>query len=196
MYPGKAYQSIVNKLLNLLGSTLVAGDLIQATAANTLARLAIGANNRLLGVDGSGVLGYRQLGLNDIPANLIHEIDQTGVGSAFSSTSTTPTPVTSSTKTINPAGVSTYYLLYLCIGTLTNNTLNAVTVIQPMVDGASAGGFSSQQVTVANAGYTFCLASMLGPYSGSHTFGLGTSVSAGTTGSVNAFYQSLIVVKK
>lgn len=195
-YPGKAYQSVINKLLNLAGSTLVAGDLIQATAANTLARLAKGANNTLLGVDGSGGLAYRQLGLNDIPANLIHEVDLVGIGVVFSTTNTAPTVVTSSNRTINPVGVSTYYLLYLCTGTISNNTASGVSVIQAMVDGASAGQYSSYQTVSAGFPIPFALALMLGPYTGSHVFALGLNVGATTTGTVHAFYQSLTVIKK
>lgn len=196
MYPGKAYWSIINKLLNLAGSTLVAGDLLQATAANTLARLAIGANNRLLGVDGSGVLGYRQLGLNDIPANLIHEMDVVGVGVSFSTTNTAPTVVTSSNRTINPGASVSYYMLYLCTGTLNNNTAGGVSVLQAMVDGSSAGQYSSYQATSVSFPIPFAIAMILGPYTGSHVFALGLNVGAGTTGVVNAFYQSLVVIKK
>jgi hypothetical protein len=56
-----------------------AGDLIIGTADNDYGRLAKGANSRILGVDATGVLGYRQLVIADMAANTIaqrHQIIQ------------------------------------------------------------------------------------------------------------------------
>lgn len=56
---------------NLYNPMTAAGDIIVADARGNPTRMAKGASNRLLGVDGSGVLGYRQLIAGDVPTGLI-----------------------------------------------------------------------------------------------------------------------------
>jgi hypothetical protein len=166
MYPGKAYQSIVNKLLNLLGSTLVAGDLIQATAANTLARLAIGANNRFLGVDGSGVLGYRQVQTADIVANAITQVGFTS-GSTGSISTTSGTDVAMSDMSV-PLTTTGGDLLAWFTGTYSHSVLGSVGVIGLALDGGGTVG--RKALIVSNAGQEVAtMARFTGVAAGPHT---------------------------
>lgn len=151
-------------------------------------------------VDAAAAIAYSKLNLansivtGDIVGNAITEKGFVGSGSTFSTTSTSPVSVTASIQTFAPAG--TYYLLYMCTGTIANNTTNGLSVVQAMVDGTSQGQYSVGQFYTTNAVLPFSIVMLLGPYTGSHTFALGLNCGVGTTASVSAFYQSLLAIKK
>jgi hypothetical protein len=160
------------------------------------AKLGIGAStpaaNTILGGNGTGTSGWRQVVNGDI-ANAA--ISQSGVAAATggqTTTSTTPVDVTGASVTFTTTGGR---VLLLFSGYCSNGAANQTCYFSLVQDGATAGQFAAATSATASAIGTVSMVMILSPSAGSHTWKVQWSVT-GNTSTLSGGYLSVMEIKK
>lgn len=112
-----AVQTQINGRIN---STIVdaKGDIIAATAADTVARLAVGANNTVLTADSAEATGLKWAAAS---AGKVAQVLSTLKTDTFTTTSTTPVTITGLSQTITPSATSSKILIIVSLAAGVSN---------------------------------------------------------------------------
>lgn len=205
LYQGRLWWNTTSKLLKYYDGTAVQVvaaqafanpmttqyDLIQGGASGVPTRLAKGANNTVLAVDGSGVGSYRTLVTADLAANAVTQNGTVSTGAADSTTSSTAVDMAGLSVTLTTVGGP---LLVLFVGPHSNSTVNALDVFYTKLDSNAAAQGPTYQQLVASATHVAVISRLLtGVAAGSHTVKIQWSTNAGTLS--QAGVRDLIVVE-
>ena len=94
------------------------GDIIAATAADTVARLAVGANNTVLTADSATATGLKWAAAS---AGKVAQVLSTLKTDTFTTTSTTPVTITGLSQTITPSATSSKILIMVSLAAGVSN---------------------------------------------------------------------------